>query len=63
MDIDGAFTSADEVEFLLVAFGGTYVAAADINQDGLIGSDDYALLNDLLIGNITYEELCEAAQA
>ena len=63
IDIDDAFTSADEVEFLNIAFGNRYVAEADINQDGIIGSDDYALINDLLLGNITYEEMCAAAQA
>ena len=63
IDIDTAYTSADEVEFLNIAFGNRYVAEADINQDGIIGSDDYALLNDLLLGNITYAEMCAAAQA
>ena len=63
IDTDGAFTNADEVEFLDIAFSNGYIAAADINQDGFIGLEDYDYLYDLILKNITYEELCEAAQA
>ncbi len=62
IDIDANFTSADELEFLGIAFSEDYNAAADINQDGLIGSDDYKLLRDYLLGTITYAEMCAAAQ-
>ena len=63
IDTDGSFTNADEVEFLDIAFSNGYIAAADINQDGFIGLDDYDYLYNLILKNITYEELCEAAQA
>lgn len=63
IDIDNEYNAADEREFLDIAFGNSYIAAADINQDGLIGSDDYALLLDLLLGNIDYAKMCEAAQS
>ena len=63
IDIDGVYNNADEVEFLDIAFSNNYVAAADINQDGFIGLDDYSYLFDLLLGNITYAELCAAAQS
>lgn len=65
VDVDGSatlFDNADELEFLEIAFSGGYLAAADINQDGLIGSDDYELLRKYLIGAISYEDLCAAAQ-
>ena len=62
IDIDANYTSADELEFLGIAFSEDYNAAADINQDGLIGSDDYKLLRDYLLGTITYAEMCAAAQ-
>ena len=61
--IDDNYTAADEIKFLDIAFSKNYVAAADINQDGIIGSDDYMLLQDLLLGNITYEDMCKEAQA
>ena len=54
--------NADELEFLDIAFSDRYLAAADINQDGLIGSDDYHLLRDLLLGTKSYEDMCAAAQ-
>ena len=63
IDIDDKYNAADELEFLDIAFGKGYIAAADINQDGLIGSDDYALLLDLLLGNIDYAKMCDAAQS
>ena len=63
IDIDTVYDLADEVEFLSVAFSGDYIAAADINQDGRIGSDDYQLLRDLLLGSITYKDMCAAAQS
>ena len=62
IDVDANFTSADELEFLGIAFSEEYNAAADINQDGLIGSDDYKLLRDYLLGTITYADMCAAAQ-
>ena len=62
IDVDANFTSADELEFLGIAFSEDYNAAADINQDGLIGSDDYQLLRDYLLGTKTYEDMCAAAQ-
>ena len=63
IDADGTFTNADEVEFLDIAFSNGYIAAADINQDGFIGLEDYDYLYDLILKNITYEDLCEVAQA
>ena len=64
IDIDEniKFNNADELEFLDIAFSNRYLAAADINQDGLIGSDDYQLLRDLLLGTKSYEDMCAAAQ-
>jgi hypothetical protein len=64
IDIDESikFDNADELEFLDIAFSNGYLAAADINQDGLIGSDDYHLLRDLLLGTKSYEDMCAAAQ-
>ena len=64
IDIDEniKFDNADELEFLDIAFSNGYLAAADINQDGLIGSDDYHLLRDLLLGTKSYEDMCAAAQ-
>lgn len=62
IDTDGMYTSADELEFLSIAFSEDYNASADINQDGLIGSDDYKLLSDYLRGDCTYEDMCAAAQ-
>ena len=63
INIDGSYDSADEVKFLNTAFSGNYVAEADINQDGIIFRDDYVILQDLLLGNITYAELCANAQS
>ena len=40
----------------------SYLAEADINMDGVVGLDDYALLNQYLVGNITYEALVLTSQ-
>lgn len=39
-----------------------YLAEADINMDGVVGLDDYAILNQYLVGNITYEALVLTSQ-
>ena len=63
IDIDTKYTVDDELEFLaLAATEDAYIAAADINQDGSIGAKDYQLLRDLLLGNKTYADMCDAAQ-
>ena len=62
INIDGNYTSSDEVEFLNYVFASEYAAEADINQDGRITSIDYELLLDLLLGNKTYEQMCAEAQ-
>jgi len=63
VDIDGEYNSADEIELLDIAFSGKYVAEADVNQDGMIGTDDLGYLQDLLLGNIDYAGMCDKAQA
>lgn len=39
-----------------------YLAEADINMDGIVGLEDYALLQQYLVGNITYTELVLTSQ-
>jgi len=59
---DGLYTIADLVQFLNIASSADeYVAAADIDQDGFIDPDDYMLLKNVILGEITLDQMKDAA--
>ncbi len=69
IDQDDRFTSADTLEFLGIAKKYSqnpatgYSAVADINQDGIIGSDDYEIIRDVILGSIDPAKIGDYAAA
>ena len=62
LDENGDVVVDENDEVVTVDTEVNYLAEADINMDGIVGLDDYALLNQYLVGNITYEQLVLTSQ-